>query len=71
MQFSSKAVTSYEPIVSKYLSLWMDRISEDLCQDDGTLNIAPRISYLTMDISMDCSFTPNAFSQVPKAADWY
>lgn len=49
----------------------MDKISEDLDQDGGTLDMAPRISYLTMDLSMDRPFTTNASAQTEKGAKWY
>ncbi|KAI9715982.1 MAG: hypothetical protein M1812_005616 [Candelaria pacifica] len=53
--FSAKAIASYEPIITRNLSLWLDRVSEDLPPGGGDLrDVAHRIRFLTMDMGMAC-----------------
>ncbi|KAI9796382.1 MAG: hypothetical protein M1835_004235 [Candelina submexicana] len=47
--FSAKAIASYEPVISRNLGLWLEKLGDDLPSGGGNLNIAPRIRYMPMD----------------------
>ncbi|KAI9697007.1 MAG: hypothetical protein M1836_004968 [Candelina mexicana] len=47
--FSAKAIASYEPVIARNLSLWLEKLGDDVPLGGGNLNIAPRIRYMPMD----------------------